>query len=81
MFWATLFLKYWKRKESTLCLEWGTIGRNIYKKDKNLDFKGFITINAITGLASEYYPKKRRFILYVISFLEALPLLAFTLYL
>lgn len=73
-FWAIMFIKGWKRKESELALDWGT-----YSIEKvtaiRPEFSGIKRISPITGKIETYYPAWKRRIRYFMSFLISLPFL------
>ena len=73
--WFTIFLVFWQRKQSEINVKYGSYGKIFLVADKNPNFKAPEKINLITGLPQEYYPKYKRFFLYFISFLEAMPFL------
>jgi hypothetical protein len=62
-FWATFFLEFWKRKEITTAMRWGTVG---YEKQEvnRPQFVGQLKPNPVTGENYVYFPssaKMRRF--------------------
>ena len=73
--WVCLFKAYWKRYESGLQVKWGVLAKRIYKQDRNFDFQGIKRTKCTTFEEEEDYSKAKRFYLYLISLLEAFPLL------
>ncbi|CAE7662482.1 Ano6, partial [Symbiodinium microadriaticum] len=55
-FWATLFLEFWKRKESTHAMMWGTSGFEAEEQDRP-QFEGVITPSPITGKPHLYFSR------------------------
>ncbi|KRX05106.1 hypothetical protein PPERSA_06740 [Pseudocohnilembus persalinus] len=78
LIWLTIFCKFWTRKENELAMKYGTLGDKLNKLDRNLQFVGNLCIDAVTGLPTQYYPKKKRIFFYFLSLLEAIPLLMIT---
>jgi hypothetical protein len=54
-FWATLFLEYWKRKEITTAMEWGTVGFEQEELPRP-QFTGVLKPNPINGRDYIYFP-------------------------
>lgn len=53
--WATLFLEFWKRKEITTAMEWGTVGFEEEELPRP-QFKGVMKPNPIDGRDYIYFP-------------------------
>mmetsp|Transcript_13981 Transcript_13981/g.20923 ORF Transcript_13981/g.20923 Transcript_13981/m.20923 type:complete len:715 (-) Transcript_13981:269-2413(-) len=54
-FWSTLFLEYWKRKESTTAMKWGTTGYEAQEQSRP-QFEGTRQLSPITGKFYLYFP-------------------------
>ena len=86
MIWTIIFMLNWRRKEQELQVKWVQFKYVIYKKgvlgkqmnrnlERNKFFKGKEKLNLITGEQYVKYSKKKRYLQYIISALEALPTL------
>jgi hypothetical protein len=58
-FWATLFLEFWKRKESTHAMKWGMSGFESEEQDRP-QFVGVSTPSAITGKPQLYFSRSEK---------------------
>jgi hypothetical protein len=65
--WAVFMLEFWKRKEKTLAMKWGTLDFESNETDRP-DFRGEIIKSFIDGSEIRYFPSKRRNFLLVQSF-------------
>lgn len=78
MIWTTLFIILWRRQENELGIEWGILGFKHNKKlELNPEFKGTPVLNLITGHLRLTYSKTNRYFYYMVSLIEALPILLF----
>lgn len=73
--WATLFVKYWRRKSNDICMRWGSAGTQFKASDTRFNFQGVIGINPITQLPEYQFSSLKRFGLYVKSYMCHLPLM------
>lgn len=55
--WSTLFLEYWKRKEKTAAMRWGTLGCEDQEQTRP-QFVGEASVSPIDGQAIRYFPRK-----------------------
>jgi len=75
MIWASLFLKFWKRRSSELCVKWHTYGQEFNNKDLRVEFRGYTRLNLVTGLPQKYFPFRKKLVRYTISTLFHLPVM------
>ena len=54
-FWATFFLEFWKRKESTTSMKWGTTGFEAEEQNRP-QFQGELKPSPVTGNDYLYFP-------------------------
>ena len=67
--WAVFMLEFWKRKEKTVAIEWGTVGCEEEEPDRPT-FKGRHVKSFIDGHDGyQYYPSKRRVVSVTIAYL------------
>lgn len=66
--WAVCMLEFWKRKEKTIAMKWGTLGFEETEVDRP-DFKGKYIESFIDGSQIRYFSTKERKFLLVQSFL------------
>ena len=81
--WAVTFVKYWKREESRLSYDWGTLMGEHEKQAffaTRPEFYGRLRVSPVTGQLEVFYPAFRRRVKYVVSALVTLFMLtvAFT---
>lgn len=58
-FWAIFMLEFWKRKEKTTALEWGTTGFEAEQKDRP-EYHGDEIESIVTGKPITYFPPTKR---------------------
>jgi hypothetical protein len=67
--WAVFMLEFWKRKEKTVAIEWGTVGCEEDEPDRPT-FKGRHVKSFIDGHDGyQYFPSKRRVVSVTIAYL------------
>lgn len=54
--WSTLFLEYWKRKEKTAAMRWGTVGFEDEEQARP-EFEGEIIHSPVNGQEMRYFPR------------------------
>jgi len=67
--WASFFVRFWERRESTLAYHWGTYQSNNVGQafQINPEFEGTIRISPVTDRAEKYYSPRKRRLKYVFS--------------
>eukprot|EP01039_Chlorochromonas_danica_P003566 gene3566-3905_t len=55
--WCTLLLEYWKRKEKTAAMRWGTVGCEDEEQARP-EFEGELVANPVTGQPLRYFPRR-----------------------
>eukprot|EP00742_Colponemidia_sp_Colp-10_P001240 GILJ01001335.1.p1 GENE.GILJ01001335.1~~GILJ01001335.1.p1 ORF type:complete len:740 (-),score=116.80 GILJ01001335.1:190-2355(-) len=65
--WATFFMEFWKRKNASFCLQWGTIG---YEEEEmpRPEFYGDRRISPVNDKPELYYPPMKRLRDYLINY-------------
>lgn len=66
--WAIVMLEFWKRREKTVALEWGTLGFESTEQDRP-DFRGKTMNSVIDGSEIKHFPSWQRDIFIVQSLL------------
>jgi hypothetical protein len=56
--WSTLFLEYWKRKEKTAAMKWGTVGCEDAEQTRP-EFEGEPSVSPVDGSPIRYFPRKQ----------------------
>lgn len=55
--WCTLLLEYWKRKEKTAAMRWGTVGCEDEEQARP-EFEGELVAHPVTGQPLRYFPRR-----------------------
>eukprot|EP01035_Chromulina_nebulosa_P017170 gene17170-22686_t len=54
--WSSLFLEFWKRKEKTIAMKWGTVNYEVEEQDRP-QFEGDDDVSPVDGSPMKYFPK------------------------
>lgn len=73
--WAVFMLEFWKRKEKSIALEWGTIGYELKESDRP-DYKGKLINSYVHGSEVSYASSQERTLNIFLSFLAISALIA-----